>query len=235
MNFSEKLYKIGEASSLLGVHPNTIRRWEREGKIKIVRIGGGHRRIPASEITRLMRKEAQISPVSSETDYEKGLRAFLDFVFTHCKNDHELVKRAIFVRDGYRCRICGSSEDLALKEKDPGLGIIEGNLMTICRKCSEFKEVSEKKEILEEKIEEQEKITRKKILNDLSPSGIAQRVAFGEILSAALVLNKFSLKELVVQSKSPEPVVRTFCERMEALGYLQKTESGYEIKIKVVE
>lgn len=234
MSFSEKLYKIGEASSLLGVHPNTIRRWEKEGKIKIVRIGRGHRRIPASEIARLMRKEQQISPVSPEIDYEKELRAFLDFVFTHCRSDHELVKRAIFVRDGYRCIICGSSEDLTVDEKDRTLGMTEENLITICRKCSESKEITEKKEILKEEIEKQGEITKKKILNDLSPSGLAQRVAFSEILSAAIALNRFSLKELVVQSKSPEPIVRVFCERMEALGYLRKTDSGYEVAVKVV-
>jgi len=32
-------YKIGEASRILGVHPNTLRKWEKEGKIKAIRIG----------------------------------------------------------------------------------------------------------------------------------------------------------------------------------------------------
>jgi putative resolvase len=30
----------------LGVHPNTLRKWDREGKISVVRTVGGKRRIP---------------------------------------------------------------------------------------------------------------------------------------------------------------------------------------------
>jgi len=229
MNFSEKMYRIGEASSLLGVHPNTIRRWEKEGKIKIVRIGGGHRRIPESEISRILSQEGKTAEPKS--DFETGLRAFLNFVFTHCSGDRELVKRAIMVRDGYRCRLCGGVENLGVQEKTPGLGQTEENLITLCEKCRGFGAIQEKKEISEDKKEE---ITRQKVLTDLSPAGLAQRVAFGEILSAALALGRFSLKELVIQSKSPEPVVRAFCDRMESLGYLRRTGSGYEVVVNVV-
>jgi DNA-binding transcriptional MerR regulator len=30
-------YKIGEASKILGVHPNTLRKWEKEGKIMVMK------------------------------------------------------------------------------------------------------------------------------------------------------------------------------------------------------
>lgn len=41
MSRPTSLIKIGEAAEILGVHPNTIRRWEREGKIKTaVRFNG---------------------------------------------------------------------------------------------------------------------------------------------------------------------------------------------------
>lgn len=39
-----ELVTIKEAAEILGVHPQTLRRWEREGKIKPVRTAGGHRR-----------------------------------------------------------------------------------------------------------------------------------------------------------------------------------------------
>ncbi|RLB12781.1 MAG: hypothetical protein DRG39_01035 [Deltaproteobacteria bacterium] len=32
-------YKIGETSRIFGVHPNTLRKWEKEGKVKAVRMG----------------------------------------------------------------------------------------------------------------------------------------------------------------------------------------------------
>ena len=50
----EKLYTVKQASEVLGVHPKTIQKWDREGKIKVVRTPGGRRRIPESEIKRLL-------------------------------------------------------------------------------------------------------------------------------------------------------------------------------------
>ncbi len=49
-----KLYTVKQASEILGVHPKTIQKWDREGKIKVVRTPGGRRRIPESEIKRLL-------------------------------------------------------------------------------------------------------------------------------------------------------------------------------------
>ena len=50
----EKLYTVKQASEILGVHPKTIQKWDREGKIKVIRTPGGRRRIPESEIKRLL-------------------------------------------------------------------------------------------------------------------------------------------------------------------------------------
>jgi len=49
----EKLYTLKEAKKLLGVTTKTIQRWDREGKIRVVRTIGG-RRIPESEIKRIL-------------------------------------------------------------------------------------------------------------------------------------------------------------------------------------
>jgi len=43
-----------EASKLLGVHVKTIQKWDREGKIRCVRTVGGKRRVPESEIKRIL-------------------------------------------------------------------------------------------------------------------------------------------------------------------------------------
>ncbi|MFP4119912.1 MAG: MerR family DNA-binding transcriptional regulator [Coleofasciculus sp.] len=39
-----RLLSIGEAAAVKGVSVDTMRRWEKEGKIKSVRTDGGHRR-----------------------------------------------------------------------------------------------------------------------------------------------------------------------------------------------
>jgi putative resolvase len=49
----DQIYGIERAAALLGVHPDTTRRWERQGKIRVLRTPGGKRRIPESEIRRL--------------------------------------------------------------------------------------------------------------------------------------------------------------------------------------
>ena len=50
----ERLYTLKEAKKLLGVTTRTIQRWDKEGKIRVVRTVGGRRRIPESEIKRIL-------------------------------------------------------------------------------------------------------------------------------------------------------------------------------------
>jgi molybdopterin-binding protein len=47
-------YRIGEAAAILGVRVESIRRWERQGRIRARRTKGGQRTIPAAEVARLL-------------------------------------------------------------------------------------------------------------------------------------------------------------------------------------
>jgi putative resolvase len=49
----ERFYTLKEAKRLLGVTTKTIQRWDKEGKVRVVRTIGG-RRIPESEIKRIL-------------------------------------------------------------------------------------------------------------------------------------------------------------------------------------
>jgi len=49
----ERLYTLKEACLLLGLHPRTIQKWDKQGKIGVLRTPGGRGRIPESEIRRL--------------------------------------------------------------------------------------------------------------------------------------------------------------------------------------
>ena len=52
--------RIGEAAKVLGVHPGTLRRWEKEGRIKAYRIEGiGERRFELEEILEMLSLPAQ--------------------------------------------------------------------------------------------------------------------------------------------------------------------------------
>ncbi|HEY8000487.1 MAG: molybdopterin-binding protein [Vicinamibacteria bacterium] len=47
---------LGDAARALGVSVDTLRRWDKAGKIRTVRDEGNRRRIPASEVERLSSK-----------------------------------------------------------------------------------------------------------------------------------------------------------------------------------
>lgn len=47
-------YRIGEAAEILGVRVETLRRWERTGRLRATRTAGGQRLVSASEVARLL-------------------------------------------------------------------------------------------------------------------------------------------------------------------------------------
>ncbi|MFH1405272.1 MAG: helix-turn-helix domain-containing protein [Patescibacteria group bacterium] len=51
-----KLLSVNEVAELFGVHPETVRRWDNDGKLKAIRVGeGGHRKFRREEVERLFR------------------------------------------------------------------------------------------------------------------------------------------------------------------------------------
>lgn len=71
----EKLYTLRDACEILQLDPTTLRKWDREGKIRCVRLSNKYRRIPESEINRILgvqknRSEAIYARVSSHDQRE---------------------------------------------------------------------------------------------------------------------------------------------------------------------
>ena len=54
----EKLYSVGKAAKLLGIHFNTMKKWIYAGKVDAIKTLGGQYRIPESEIKRLLGQPA---------------------------------------------------------------------------------------------------------------------------------------------------------------------------------
>ena len=49
------MLKLKEAARILGVHENTLRKWELQGLIRLIRLPGSrYRRVPATEVQRLV-------------------------------------------------------------------------------------------------------------------------------------------------------------------------------------
>jgi len=57
-------YRIGRAAEVIGVRVETLRRWERDGKITTVRTSGGQRLVPAAEVARLLAERRAVGPQS---------------------------------------------------------------------------------------------------------------------------------------------------------------------------
>ncbi len=58
-------YRIGEAAKALGVRVETLRRWEREGKLAVSRTEGGQRVVAASEVARLLADRQGWQPIAA--------------------------------------------------------------------------------------------------------------------------------------------------------------------------
>ena len=68
---SEQMLSVGEAARRLGVTPVTVQRWVDAGNMSALRTMGGHRRIPATEVRRLLaehRSAAETGQVSFWVD-----------------------------------------------------------------------------------------------------------------------------------------------------------------------
>ena len=57
-------YRIGEAAATLGVRVETLRRWERAGRLATERTSGGQRVVPAAEVARLLAERRTKTKVS---------------------------------------------------------------------------------------------------------------------------------------------------------------------------
>ncbi|MEX2275575.1 MAG: TOBE domain-containing protein [Actinomycetota bacterium] len=51
---TEDGFRIGQAAQVLGVRVETLRRWEKVGKLSTVRTEGGQRIVPPAELSRLI-------------------------------------------------------------------------------------------------------------------------------------------------------------------------------------
>ncbi len=58
-------YRIGEAAQILGVRVETLRRWERDGKLTTTRTSGGQRSVPAAEVARLLSERRERPKVTA--------------------------------------------------------------------------------------------------------------------------------------------------------------------------
>ena len=78
----ERLLRLNEAANILGVSTQTLRNWDCFGKLKTVRTTGNQRRVPVSEVNRLLgeleqrsvKLYARVSTHMQKNDLERQVR-----------------------------------------------------------------------------------------------------------------------------------------------------------------
>lgn len=60
-------YRIGDAAKTLGVRVETLRRWERDGRLQTTRTAGGQRLVPTHEVARLLAERRASKPTPVHT------------------------------------------------------------------------------------------------------------------------------------------------------------------------
>lgn len=85
------MYTMEEASKMLGVHPNTLRRWGNQGKITSSRTTGGHRRFSIEALSSI---KSDVQPIKdklvigycrvSSSDQKEDLKRQIDSVTQYC-------------------------------------------------------------------------------------------------------------------------------------------------------
>ncbi len=76
MENEEEYLSLSKAAELLGVTTKTIRNWDDRGKIRTVRTPGNHRRIPISEVTRLLQEE-RLKPGETLAELQQESEAYM--------------------------------------------------------------------------------------------------------------------------------------------------------------
>ena len=114
----EKLYTLRDACEILQIDPTTLRKWDREGKIRCVRLSNNFRRVPESEINRILGVKnnrtsliyARVSSHDQKADLDRQIQK-LQTVFpeSHVVSD---------IRSGMKFNRKGFLELLDLVEKD---------------------------------------------------------------------------------------------------------------------
>ena len=123
---SKATYTASEAARALGISLDTLRRWDREGRIKVERDAANRRVVPASEVDRLRGTEAHTLSARNrfrgvvQSVQVEGLLARVDIEVTEPARVVAIITRE-------------SAEELALKAGQSATGVIKATSVMVER------------------------------------------------------------------------------------------------------
>ena len=120
--------RVGVAAKLMGVCPETIRRWDKDGKIACMRTVGGHRRIALIEITRLLTGEEPDDSVKKLAVYAR--------VSSHDQKKKGDLERQVEAAKDY-CQEQGAGDPLVFTDVASGLKTDRPGLAKLCQQIEQ--------------------------------------------------------------------------------------------------
>ena len=114
----EKLYTLRDACDIMQIDPSTLRKWDREGKIRCVRLQNNFRRIPESEINRILGIQKERSSCIYARVSSSGQKGDLDRQIEKLRVSSPESEVISDIRSGMRFDRKGFVKLLDLIEKD---------------------------------------------------------------------------------------------------------------------
>jgi molybdopterin-binding protein len=122
---AKEFYSSSEAAKTLGISVDTLRRWDRQGRIQTVRDGSNRRLVAASEIDRL-----RGAPSERATSARNRFRG----VVTEVKVDGLMAQVEIVVTDPVRVQAVitrDAAEQLGLKQGMPATAVVKASFVIV--------------------------------------------------------------------------------------------------------
>ncbi len=106
-----RLLTIDQAAERLGISQQTLRNWEKDGKVKCVRTTGGHRRYGEDQINNLRRKQVSMAEIILPMVTPQKLRALGEMLLSSFKEDEKVTLSISQSSVDNKVRILIDSED----------------------------------------------------------------------------------------------------------------------------
>ena len=125
--------RLGQAAELLGVSPETLRRWEADGRLATHRSGGGQRLVTLAEVRRLMAERRSATAASPRPTVRGSARNRFPGIVTRIERDG-LVAVVEILAGPHRVVSLMTAEavdEMDLREGDEATGVVKATTVIV--------------------------------------------------------------------------------------------------------
>lgn len=125
--------RLGQAAEILGVSPDTLRRWEADGRLSVTRSAGGQRLVPLAEVRRLLAERRASSPVGTRPIVRGSARNRFPGIVTRIEREG-LVAVVEILAGPHRVVSLMTAEavdDLGLQVGDEAVGVVKATTVIV--------------------------------------------------------------------------------------------------------